>query len=192
MRARPQVGGRRSLEELPSVVRRRFTGSRVSLLFVLFLLVPMSVTAGPTISVETLVPYADSSEVRDSIREECGLGTRLTRRIVDKGQNLGITVVRISNLDTAAQGPTLAIRITDAIAIDGGLFPSKSISIDGVLKAKNKVVGTFVATRFARAGLLPSERDDCVIYSHAIDRLAKDVAKWLGNPGMDSHLGDAR
>lgn len=180
------------IEGMPPAIRPLRAIPHSLALILLLLIGPTRANADPAISVETLIPYSESSEILDSIRRECGLGTRLSRRIVDKGQRLGTAVVRVGNLSATQRGPTLAIRITDALATAGGMFPSKSVSIDGVLKEENKVVGTFVATRFARAGILPSERDDCSIYSHAIDRLAKDVAKWLAEPGMDSHLGDAR
>jgi hypothetical protein len=165
-----------------------FVGAWIAILLAL----APAAQAGSHFSIETLIPYAETSEVLESIRQDCGLGTRLSRRLIDKGQKLEVTISRVGDLSAVERGSTLAIRITDAIGTSGGLLPSKSVSIDGVLKEKNKVVGTFVATRFARASLIPFERDDCSIYSHAIDRLAKDVAKWLANPGMDSRLGDAR
>ena len=81
---------------------------------------------------------------------------------------------------------------TDAIETSGGLLPTHSISIDGVLKEDRRIIGTFVGTRFARASFIPFRRGDCAILSEATVLLAKDVVKWLKKPSLDARLGDAR
>jgi hypothetical protein len=60
----------------------------------------------------------------------------------------------------------LSIRIADALG-SGGMPPSTSISVDGVLKQDTKVMGTFVATRFAKAGFLPLKTSECSVFSKA-------------------------
>lgn len=144
------------------------------------------------ISIETLVPFAEKSEIRDSIRQDCGLSTKLSRAIAERGESRGITLERVGNLAEQGGDRTLGLRITDAIKASGGVFPTTSLSIDGVLKSEGKVVGTFVATRFARASLIPFARSECAILSIAVNSLAKDVVKWLKAPRLDSRLGDAR
>jgi hypothetical protein len=60
------------------------------------------------------------------------------------------------------------------------------------LKENGKSVGTFEATRFAQASFFPLVRGDCKVFSKAVKKLAKDVARWLEKPEMGSRLGDVR
>ncbi|MEO1916305.1 MAG: hypothetical protein ABGW98_20885, partial [Myxococcales bacterium] len=118
-----------------------------------------SAADGP-ISIATLVPYAEKAEVRDSIRQECGLSAKLSKRILERGIKKKTSIVRVGNPGANPDDPNslqrhLALRITDAIETVGGLLPTHSLSIDGVLKEDGRVVGTFVGTRFARASLIP-------------------------------------
>ena len=144
-----------------------------------------------TVAIETLIPYANRDEIRDSTREDCGLGTKLSRQIVDRSEKRGLTLKRVGNLADSEEARVLSVRITDALG-SGGMLPSTSISIDGVLKQDAKVVGTFVATRFAKAGFLPFMTSECSVFSKAVKLLAEDVSKWLENPSLDARLGDAR
>lgn len=149
------------------------------------------------ISIATLIPYAEKSEVRDSIREECGLSAKLSKKIFERSLKKDVAVVRVGNPD--AESPTdkamrqhLDLRITDAIETSGGLLPTHSLSIDGVMKEEGRVVATFVATRFSRASLIPFRRGECSVLREAANLLAKDVAKWIRKPSLDARLGDAR
>jgi hypothetical protein len=155
-------------------------------------------SAGEVVGIATLIPYAEKSEVRDSIREECGLGSKLSKLIVARSQKHGMTIDRVGNLDSedagnqGVPGRILDLRITDAIETSSGLLPTHSLSIDGVLKDEGRVVGTFVGTRFARASFIPFRRGECAILAEAVRLLAKDVAKWMRKPDLDARLGDAR
>jgi hypothetical protein len=144
-----------------------------------------------TVAIETLIPYANRDEIRDSTRKDCGLGTKLSRHIVDRSGKRGLTLNRVGNLADSKEARVLGIRITDALG-SGGMLPSTSISIDGVLKQDTKVIGTFVATRFSKAGFLPFMTSECSVFSNAVKLLAEDVSKWLEKPSLDARLGDAR
>lgn len=153
--------------------------------------------ADEAISIATLIPYSDKSEVRDSIRQECGLSAKLSKRILERALKKQVAVVRVGNRDAEADASkamrrNLDLRITDAIETSGGLLPTYSLSIDGVLKEDGRVVGTFVGTRFARASLIPFRRGECANLREAVNFLAKDVAKWIRKPSLDARLGDAR
>ena len=144
------------------------------------------------VSIQTLIPFAENSEVRVAIREDCGLSARLSKAIVQRGAKKEIAIQRVGNLLEEGGSHSLELRITDAIKTGGGAFPTSSLSIDGALKREGKVIGTFIATRFAGASLLPFVRSECGILTEAVNLLAKDVVKWLKKPRLDSRLGDAR
>ena len=167
-------------------------------LLVLGLLPSPEAVADRTVSIATLIPYAAKAEVRDSIRQDCGLSSKLSKLDVARSIRNGRPMLRVGNPNSEeARGapetaPFLDLRITDAIETSGGLLPTLSLSIDGVLKQDGRVVGTFVGTRFARAGFIPFRRGECAILSEAVRLLAKDVVKWMKNPQLDARLGDAR
>ena len=160
------------------------------------------------IAIATLIPYAEKAEVRDSIRQECGLSFRLSKSVLARSAKKEIPMIRLGNPNetqsvrgeaeaSGREGATghfrsLELRITDAIETSGGILPTHSLSIDGVLKENGRIVGTFVATRFARASFIPFRRGECAILSEAATMLAKDMVRWLKKPSLDSRLGDAR
>jgi hypothetical protein len=148
--------------------------------------------ADDAVSIQTLIPFAETADIRDRIRQDCGLSTKLSRAIGERAEKKEIALVRVGNLGKEGGNLSLELRITDAIEAAGGVFPASSLSIDGVLKKDSKVVGTFVATRFAKASLFPFVRSECAILSVAVDLLAKDVVKWLNAPRLDSRIGDSR
>ncbi len=166
------------------------------------LLLVLLATGGPAfgadpIQVATLIPYADKAEIRDSIREECGLGSKLSKSLVNRGAKKELPLVRVGNPVADQEAETssrrsLELRITDAIQTSGGLFPTHSLSIDGVLKEDGRIVGTMEGTRFAQASFFPFRRGECSILSEAVRLLAKDVIKWVKKPKLEARLGDAR
>jgi len=144
------------------------------------------------VRIATLVPFAEKAEIRDAIREECGLGSKLSKAIVKRGAKKGVSLVRVGNLDDPLdRGRTLELRITDAIQTSGGFFPAHSITIDGVLKSEGRIVGTMEGTSLAQASFIPFIRGDCAILEEAIRLLAKDVIRWLDAPRLDARLGEA-
>jgi hypothetical protein len=147
--------------------------------------------APPRVNIETLVPYAETAEILPAIREECGLGTKLSRKVAKRAGERGIEIVQVGNLGEATHGRVLSMRITDALAA-GGFLSAKSLTVSGVLKGEGKTVGTFVARRFARAGFFSLSRSDCAVLSKAASALARDISKFLAKPRMDARLGDAR
>ncbi|MFB0976532.1 MAG: hypothetical protein QMC73_02610, partial [Myxococcota bacterium] len=85
--------------------------------------------ANGAISIATLVPYAEKAEVRDSIRQECGLSAKLSKRILERGIKKKTSIVRVGNPganpdDASSLQRHLALRITDAIETVGGLLPT--------------------------------------------------------------------
>ncbi|MDP6977431.1 MAG: hypothetical protein QF570_02380 [Myxococcota bacterium] len=144
------------------------------------------------VSIATLIPFADKAEIRDSIREECGLGSKLSKALVRRAAKKEVTLARVGNFEEQADtGRSLELRITDAIQTGAGFFPAHSITIDGVLKQDGRIVGTMEGTRVAQASLIPFRRGECAILGEAIRLLAKDVIRWVKQPRLEARLGEA-
>ncbi len=152
-----------------------------------------SAHAADDVLIATLIPFAEKAEIRDSIRQECGLGSKLSKAVVRRGAKKEVVLSRVGNLaEQAAPGRSLELRITDAIQTGAGLFPAHSITIDGVLKEGGRIVGTMEGTRVAQASFIPFRRGECAILGEAIRLLAKDVIRWVKQPRLDARLGEAR
>ncbi len=148
--------------------------------------------AAEEVSIATLIPFAEKAEIRETIREECGLGSKLSKALVKRGAKKEVTLVRVGNLEaTGDAGRSLELRITDAIQTSGGFFPAHSITIDGVLKEEGRIVGTMEGTSLAAASFIPFRRGQCAILEEAIRLLAKDVIRWVKKPRLDARLGEA-
>lgn len=193
---------------------RRIAGSAIRWGALLLGLLVFILGPGPAraedvaIAIATLIPYAEKAEVRDSIRQDCGLSSKLSKFVVARSVKKKIPMIRLGNPNemlsahgdggsaeagsSVGKPKNLEIRITDAIQTSGGLFPTHSLSIDGVFKEDGRITGTFVATRFARASFIPFRRGECAILSEAAVLLAKDVVRWIKKPSLESRLGDAR
>ena len=182
----------RSLSKNSIVVRL------VALLAVVFLSSSAARAADDPIAIPTLIPYAEKAEVRGSIREDCGLSAKLSKQILQRSlKKKRVSVIRVGNLSEGRNGEApprrnLDLRITDAIETTGGLLPTYSLSIDGVLKEEGRVAGTFVGTRFGRASFIPFRRGECAVLAEAVRLISKDVVKWMRKPRLDARLGDAR
>lgn len=203
------------MQKLSTDIENTRRGVRPALAWAVFLhglivlgLAPSPVRAADgAITIATLIPYAEKAEVRDSIRQDCGLSSKLSRSVVARSLKKSIAMVRLGNPNparatladpssgeadnSASPNRSLELRITDAIETSGGLLPTHSLSIDGVLKEEGRIIGTFVGTRFARASFIPFRRGECAILSEAVALLAKDVVRWVRKPSLDSRLGDA-
>jgi len=171
--------------------------SRLAVRLLLLLAIAGPAVAAEEIHIATLIPYADNAEIRPSIREDCGLGSKLSKALVRRGEKKQVTLVRVGNLeqvkeDENALGRSLELRISDAIQTSGGFFPTHSLSIDGVFKADGRIVGTMEGTRFAAASFIPFRRGECAILSEAVRLLAKDVIRWVKKPKLEARIGDAR
>lgn len=143
------------------------------------------------IAIATLVPFAEKAEIREGIREACGLGSKLSKAVVKRGAKKDVVLVRVGNLAAQADsGRSLELRITDAIQTSDGFLPAHSVTIDGVLKQDGRIVGTMEGTRVAQASFFPFLRGECAILQEAIRLLAKDVIRWVKKPKRDARLGE--
>ena len=157
---------------------------RFSLVFVG--LVASTSTAGAAVQVLKEVPFGKGVEVRQVVRDECQVGTKLSSFIEEYGKE--VTLV-----DKLGGGRVLDMTITEVLAAGGGAFGGpKVIEVSGRLKQGKKSIATFRAKRFSGGGAFGMFKGTCAILDRVVQALGRDIAGWLENPEDGAELGDAR
>ena len=132
------------------------------------------------------IPYAKGVEVRQAVRDQCQLETKVPGYIAEFGSDVVL-------VDRLGGGRVLELAITEVHAPGGGGFSGpKWMTVTGSLREGRRVVGTFRAKRFTTGGAFAAFKRTCSIIGRCTKAIGRDIAAWLGNPGMDSKLGDAQ
>ncbi|MDH3212208.1 MAG: hypothetical protein OEM05_06960 [Myxococcales bacterium] len=132
------------------------------------------------------IPYAQGVEVRQAVRDECQLETKVPGYIAQFGSDVVL-------VDQLGGGRVLELAITEVHAGGGGSFSGPMwMTVTGTLREGRRVVGTFRAKRFTTGGAFAGFKGTCSIIGRSTKAIGRDIAAWLENPGMDSKLGDAR
>jgi hypothetical protein len=152
----------------------------------------MSCNAGADeIRIQSSTPYAESAHVRDAVKAECQLDTKLPDFIREYASANG-TEVKLEQgaLDTK-KGKVLMLEITEVNAAGGGAWSgAKSMSVAGKLYDGGKQVGDFTAMRYSGGGFFGGYKGTCSIVGRCSKTLGKDIADWLKNPTEHAHLGN--
>ncbi len=153
------------------------------LLFTLFASISfVPVVAAEVISVPQLVPFDDGANIRQAIKNECKLDTRLPAYVKKYLKKSG------AFSDNRNEGKYLDMRITDVVAKGGGLYSGpKWMEVKGTLLTNGKPGPSFRAKRVTTQGARA-----CSAAARCAKAIAKDIAKWLKNPVDNAALGDAR
>ena len=132
------------------------------------------------------IPYAKGVEVRQAVRDQCQLETKVPGYIAEFGSDVVL-------VDRLGGGRVLELAITEVHAPGGGGFSGpKWMTVTGTLREGRRVVGTFRAKRFTTGGAFAAFKRTCSIIGRCTKAIGRDIAAWLENPGMDSKLGDAQ
>ena len=134
--------------------------------------------------------FDKDAAVPAAVKAECDLQTKIPNYVFAeaKGEIEGLSFV-----DKPGAGRTLSLAIKGVAGAGGGAWSGpKQVTIEGKLLEKNKVVGSFVATRFSGGGAFGAYKGTCKILDRCAKALGKDVAGWLMEPTMNARLGDAR
>ena len=155
--------------------------------------VAMNCSAGAEeIFIQAITPYAENAQVRDAVRQECELDSKLPAFVQQYAKANGMAVaLKSDSLDTR-KGKVLVLEITNVTAPGGGAWSgAKSMSIAGKLYDHGKLVGDFTGSRYSGGGFFGGYKGTCSIVGRCSKALGKDVADWLKNPVRDAHLGDS-
>lgn len=137
-----------------------------------------------TFTIPAEVPFAEGIQLRDAVKTECRLQTRLPEYIEDEAGRSVDIVISDGPIDEAA-GKALRMEFTYVLAPGGGGFSGpKSVTVRGELWEDGEMIGSFVATRATVRG-----SRTCTMLNHCIETIGADIARWLENPSMDSQLG---
>ncbi len=155
-------------------------------------LAAMSFNAGAdVVLVQASTPYSDEAHVRDAVKSQCQLDSKLPEFVRDFAKADGIDVELSSDAVNTHKGKVLMLEITGVEAPGGGAWSgAKSMSVAGKLYQNGKVVGDFTATRYSGGGFFAGYKGTCSIIGRCSKTLGKDIATWLKNPTPKAHLGD--
>ncbi len=136
-----------------------------------------------SLGIPTIVPYAEDSDVRQAIKDECELGEKMSAYL---GKY-------IEDTDAVSapppQGQYLDVSITNVHAAGGGGFSGpKWMEVQGALIKDGKPIASFRAKRVTSGGGWGA----CGAAQRCAKAISKDISKWLQNPEDGAKLGDAK
>lgn len=144
------------------------------------------------VTIQSVVPYADDSEVARNIRTECtALQTQLSDYTRQFGSGVGVGVVQAESVDPQAGGRVLVMRIDDAVSMGNAFTGHQKYSrISGELYQDGERVAGFRARRNSMGGAFGGYKGSCSVLGRTMRALGRDVGEWLANPEDNARLGD--
>lgn len=145
---------------------------------ILFAVLAISGHAGADeIRIQSSTPYAKSAQVRDAVKDECQLDTKLPGFVREYARANGTDVTLESGTLDTKKGKVLMLEITDVSAPGGGPWSgAKSMSVAGKLYDKGKLVGDFTGMRYSGGGFFGGYKGTCSIVGRCSKTLGKDIA----------------
>ena len=138
------------------------------------------------------IPFRKGTHVPAAVLQECDLGPKLSQFIDAAAEDNSSDVMQSANLKKA-KGRVLTIEIVNVHGTGGGAYSgAKSVAIEGTLKEKGKVIGTFTGSRYSGGGFWGGFKGTCSILGRCVKALGNDVAIWLENPYKGAKLGDSK
>lgn len=137
------------------------------------------------------VIFAKDLKVRDAVRNECQLLTKLPTFIQSYGHDQYAAI----NLQAkkSKKADFLKIEINDLPQHKKNLWTGRSgqwVGIKGSLIRKGKKTVSFEATRGSMGGFMGAYKGTCALLGRCTKTLGKDIAEWLKNPVDGAELGD--
>lgn len=134
------------------------------------------------------IRFAETSNANDKVKDECQLGTKLSKFIRHYSKKSKFTIISESK---SKSDMVLNVEIGDVLATAGGAFSGpKSMRVKGTLTQGDKELGNFEGRRYSTGGAFAVFKGTCSILGRDAKALGKDIAQWLKDPQKDSQLGD--
>lgn len=147
-----------------------------------------SAAAAEKLMIQTPAAYDPDAKVNPKIRTECAPESRLSHFMAERAKGK-FDVISTKTPD--ASGKALMLTILNVGGVGGGAWSGpKSITLQGVLKDKGRVIGTFNARRGSSGGAFGAYKSTCGIIERCAEALAKDISAWLEKPTLDAGLGE--
>lgn len=154
-------------------------------------MLPSIAFADGTLNVQKMASYDKNLSVPQAVKTECMLESKIPEFVeaAAKGQFDSVNLVN----QVPNGGKNLTMKIVGINATGGGAWSGpKSVTIEGKLHDKGKVVGTFKATRYSGGGAFGAYKGTCSILNRCAKTLGEDVARWLQDPVDGARLGDSK
>ncbi len=137
------------------------------------------------------VVFAKDLEVREAVRKECQLLTKLPGFVQSYAQEqyAGIDL----NAKRSTKSDFLKIEIIDLPKYKKNAWAGRGgqwVTIKGSLLRKGKKTVSFEANRGSMGGFMGAYKGTCALLGRCTKTLGKDIAEWLKNPVDGATLGD--
>lgn len=137
------------------------------------------------------VVFAKDLQVREAVRKECQLLTKLPGFVQSYAQDQYAGI----NLDAkrSTKSDYLEIEITDLPKYKKNDWAGRGgqwVTIKGSLLRKGKKTVSFEANRGSMGGFMGAYKGTCALLGRCTKTLGKDIAEWLKNPADGATLGD--
>lgn len=141
------------------------------------------------LTVQKPIGFAKDAMVRDAVRDECELQTRLPDFVAEAATGWNVSFAE--DIASVHSGKVLALEITETDE-HGNAFTgrSKSLTVKGELRENGKVIGSFRARRSTMGGVFGGYKGNCAFFGRCAKAIGQDIAGWLQKPGMNSVLSD--
>ena len=148
---------------------------------------PLGAVANDSLTIPSKAPYEKGAAVPEAVRAECGLEQKVPEYVKDAvGKNYQVKTA--NSVSGKTPGKALDLTINGVLAPGGGPWSGpKSVTVRGTLWENGKQIGNFTASRYTTKG-----HGTCSMLQRDAKEIASDIAKWLGSPGKDDKLGDAK
>jgi len=137
------------------------------------------------------VVFAKGLEVRDAVRNECQLLTKLPGFVQNYAQD------QYAGIDLDAQRSNsddfLEIEIVDLPKYNKNVWAGRGgqwVTVKGSLLRKGKKTLSFTANRGSMGGFMGAYKGTCALLGRCTKALGQDIAEWLKNPVDGATLGD--
>jgi hypothetical protein len=143
------------------------------------------------VTLVTPIPFADSAEVRDAVRQECQLQEKLAQFIEQFSADRNIKVATRQQPANGIDGKVLEVAITGVYAPGGGAFSGgKSVTVEGELTEDGRSLGSFKARRISSGGAFAMFKGTCDIVGRDVETLGDDIAGFLEKPSSGARMGN--
>ncbi|HEV8694770.1 MAG TPA: hypothetical protein VGQ93_11410 [Lysobacter sp.] len=137
------------------------------------------------------VPYAETADIADNIKEECKLNEQLADFVQKYSKVNGVTVEFGNEPLDKTRGRVLDLHITNAISLGNAWTGHhKQASAVGTLYENGTKVASFKARRQSMGGAFAGYKGSCSVLGRTVDAMGEDIAAWLKAPVEGAKLGD--
>jgi len=153
-------------------------------------LVSAVVTGVGTLNIAPVI-FTKGLEVRDAVRNECQLLTKLPTFVKSYG-NAQYAAINLQ-AKKSSKADFLVIEIVDVPQHKKNAWagrPGQWVTVKGSLIRKGKKTLSFKASRASTGGFMGGYKGTCALLGRCTKTLGKDIAAWLKNPVDKANLGD--